>query len=192
MRVSDASTVPRWRERPTTLLALFVLAVGLILGSLPGWELCFAAWAALAGLALFATAFGLGCCAAFEACRRRGQHARRDLAHAGWLVAAVALFWPMHYLSHGVALASVFSELNRAAAALPNDGGPRFAWRETDEYDDENDGYAYDPSGQILLPRAARSPAWQHRVEGTLFAKECWHAQHVVGAYYRWDNNGCS
>jgi hypothetical protein len=191
MRASDASTVPRWRERPTTFLALFVLAVGLILGSLPGWELCFAAWAALAGLALFATAFGLGCCAAFEAWRRRGRHARSDLAQVGFLVVAVALFWPMHYLSRGVVLASVFSELHRAAAALPDDAGPRFAWRETDEYDDGNDGYAYDPSGQILLPRAARSPSWQRRVDGTPFAKECWHAQHVVGAYYRWDSNGC-
>ncbi len=183
------------RLRPSSFAALFLLAVGAILAAVPGWELCYAAWTVLSWLALLLTVFAL-CWRAQRrawdrAWDRRGPAALPELAQAGILVVAMAAFWPLQYLSHGVVLADVFSELKAEALARPDDGMPRFAWRETGENGYGHDGFAYDPSGQIVRPRGLRSASWERRVDGTLFASECWSARHVVGSYYWWDNNGC-
>lgn len=180
------------RTRHSTIMALFVMAVGLILGALPGWEMCFAAWAVLGGFILLGTAVGLFWCSVYKACSGCWPAALRDLAQIVVMVVATALFWPMHYLSRVVAAAGVFSELTDAAAALPNDGGPRFTWRETNENDYGHDGFAYDSSDEILKQAADRSAAWRRRVDGTPFAGKCWSAERVTGHFYRWNNDGCT
>lgn len=181
------------RFRVSTLAAAFLLAVGLILGAVPGWELCFAAWAVLAVLTLVATALALLGFAAWQLCRKRGGLAMRELAQAGCIVLAMAAFWPMHFLSGYVILAGMASELKDEAAAMPSDGEPRFAWRAADERGGGQGGFAYDPSGQIVRPPGLRSASWEHRVAGTVFASagECWSAEHVVGPWYRWETHGC-
>ena len=190
--VSYPSSRARRHARHSTILALFVLTVGLILGALPGWETCFAAWAVLGGFILLGTAVGLFWCSVYEAASGHWREALRDLAQIAVMVVATALFWPMHYLSHVVMVAGVYSELKDAAAALPNDGGPRFAWRETNENGYGHDGFAYDSSDEILKPVANQSAAWRRRVDGTLFAGKCWSAERVTGHFYRWNNDGCT
>ena len=191
MRAVQAWPGPARGVRVSTVGALFLLAVGSILGAVPGWEMCFAAWAALSWLALLPTVMTLCGIAAWRFACGRGRAALRELAQAAAMLLAMAAFWPLHYLAHGVVIAGVFAELKAEAVALPNDGMPRFAWREFNESGYGHEGYAYDPSGQIVRPRESRSAAWERRVAGTLFAGKCWSASHVVGSYYEWGNNGC-
>ena len=47
-------------------------------------------------------------------------------------------------------------------------------------------GVAFDPTGEILLPADARSPAWRAVTEATDLRSDTLQARHVVASYYAW------
>ena len=194
MDLESAFRLPRLVGPPrrSTVLALGLLGGGLVLACIPGTHAAFTCWGLGSWLTLACgVVWHVGRAAWFAVCAR----VRASVLEA-WqavvLVFAAVLFVPMIRLCDTADFAARCLELRAQALAMPDDGGPRFAWREGGDVTGYGKyGLAYDASGQILRPAWLRSPQWIRRVEGTVFAGKCWSAQQIVGPFYRWDGNGC-
>jgi hypothetical protein len=177
--------LPRLRTR--VLVVLFPLAVGAILGGLPGWQICFFAWMVLAMPTLALLAFISACLLLAELYRGRRQHA----AFRGWQVAlsiAAMLVLPMlGRLSEFVELAGVRTQLHAQAWAGAHDGGPHIAIVDTGDLLTFPSGYVYDDSGEIAKPCGPHSDAWLRRAAAARIGDDCsMSVRHVIGPYYRW------
>jgi hypothetical protein len=182
------------RLRQSTQSMLAFLAVGLVLACIPGGQWVFACWAGASWLFFIGgVAWHAGCAVWLVLCGL----ARRS-AFEAWqavlMVIAALLFVPLYFISGEAEFVGRCIALRAEALALPDDGGPRLAWRNGG---DRIQGYgihgiAYDPSGQIVRPAWLRSPQWNQRTEGSVFAGKCWGAEQIVGPFYRWDGNGCT
>ena len=182
------------RLRQSTQSLLVFLAVGLVLACIPGGQWVFAWWSAVSCLFLIGGAVWYAMravwLALFGLVRRSAREARQSVL----MVIAALMFVPLFMLSEEADFVKRCFQLRAQALEMPDDGGPRLAWRDGG---DRADGYgihgiAYDPSGQIVRPAWLRSPAWNRRVEGSVFAGKCWGAEQIVGPFYRWDGNGCT
>jgi hypothetical protein len=59
----------------------------------------------------------------------------------------------------------------------------------TDGFISMSNGFAYDSSGEILMPRERRSAAWEVMAHGTpLSTPGCWGAGRLFGNYYGWSS----
>ena len=198
-----AFRLPPWhgKRRRSTVLAAGLLAGGVVTACIPGWPYGFICWCVGSWL-LFACcmAWHAGCIVWFTVLARF-RKAALEAVQAIALALAAMLFLPLFALSDRVSFVDRCLTLRAQALALPDDGSPRFAWREGGDDDQSQwqwrpedsaySGLAYDASGQILRPAWLRSPRWNQRVAGTVLARNCWSAQQIVGPFYRWDASGC-
>ena len=202
-RLESAFRLPGWRgrSRRSTVFALGLLAGGVVSACIPGRPYAFLFWS------LGSWGLLLGCItwhvsrALWFAMLARVRSSVLEAFQVVALVLAALLFLPLFALSDQVAFVERCVALRAQALALPDDGGPRFAWREGGDSDESQwqwrpehatySGLAYDASGQILRPAWLRSRQWNQRAAGGLLARDCWRAQRIVGPFYRWDASGC-
>ena len=203
MSSESAFGLPHWRGkwRLSTVVALGLLAGGVVAACFAAWPNAFALWTVgswallLGGIAWHAAR------ALWFAVLARVRASVLEAWQASGLVLAALAFLPLIALSDQLVFVDRCLALRAQALALPDDGGPRFAWREGGDSDESQwqwrpehamyNGLAYDASGQILQPAALRSPQWNQRAAGGMLARDCWRAQQIVGAFYRWDASGC-
>lgn len=203
MASESAFRLPHWRGkwRRTTVVALGLLAGGVVAACIPGWQEGFGLWILGSwALLLVCIAWHVACMLWF-AVLARIRTSVLEAFQALALVFAAFAFLPLFALNDQVAFVHRCLALRAQALALPDDGGPRFAWREGGDSDESQwqwrpeestySGLAYDASGQILRPAWLRSPQWKQRVAGSVLARNCWSAQRIVGSFYRWDASGC-
>ncbi len=175
-----------------TLAALFLALVAAILGAMPGWKMCFAAWLVFSWtvlgcivlssvfLAMFA-AMGLD----FAALRAEG----RQILNVALLMLAML---PLGWLSVGVEFAQARADLRAQADASARAGGPRLAMtsRSGADWPLPASGFIYDADAVLARPTAQRPAAWNDSPVMAALASECLTATHLVGHWYRW-SSGC-
>lgn len=175
-----------------TLAALFLALVAAILGAMPGWKMCFAAWLVLSWvvlgcivlssvfLAMFA-AMGLD----FAALRAEG----RQILNVVLLMLAML---PLGWLSVGVEFAQARADLRAQADASARAGGPRLAMtsRSDADWPLPASGFIYDADAVLARPAAPRPAAWNDSPVMAALAGDCLTATHLVGPWYRW-SSGC-
>ena len=183
------------RLRLSTRVVLAFLAVGLLLACIPGAQWVFACCGLLAWLVFICGLVWHGGRAVFLLLGGLLRPALLEALQMVVMVVGALLFLPLYEISEKADFVNRCLRLRAQAMALPDDGGPRLAWREGGEDSEaagEHHGLAYDASGQIVRPRWLRSPAWQHRVQGTPLADRCLGARQIVGPFYQWDSEGCN
>ncbi len=203
MGSESAFRLPSWhgKWRRSSVLALGLLAGGAAVACIPGWPHAILFWSLGSWVVLLGCIAGHVARAFWFAVLARVRTSLLESFQIGVLVFAALLFLPLFALSDQVAFVDRCFSLRAQALALPDDGGPRFAWREGGDNDESqwewrredngHQGIAYDASGQIVRPAWLRSPQWNQRVKGTLLARQCWSAEQIVGSFYRWDGRGC-
>ena len=144
---SAATPTSAWR--PSTVVALSVLGVALLLGGVPGWRDDLFGWVLLASPPLLIDTVRLWW--------------RAERAQALRIAGAVVLLWLSPGIVVGMMTATLFFELRAEALAKPDDGGPRLAWRVIDSDPECRHLYLYDPEGQSQRPVFRQSAAWRQR-----------------------------
>lgn len=179
---------PRLYKR--TWLGLLLLAVGAVVGGVPGWQERLASWMLfswflLAGVVVVSLALAIG-----HAAMGLWAEVRVDAGQIFYAVLAAAIFPAMFALSPWVELVATHDRLEREAAASVRAGGARVS--ATHVHDLWSDGgTVYDPAGEILKPAQERSEQWQHTTPVPYWLdRDCVEVRHLVGAFYRW-SNGC-
>jgi hypothetical protein len=178
------SGVPRPRKR--TWFALFLLAVGAIVGGVPGWRMVFASWMVFSWFLLACTIvssllYGVG-----HALERRWEPMRIDFAQAGYLLLAGAVFPLMFELPAWVDLVASCQRLQEEADVDARGGATRLAASHIYEAGAEG-GTVFDPSGEIAKPVDQRSPQWHDGVTMRFWLdKDCLEVKHLVGPFYHW------
>ena len=179
---------PRLYKR--TWLALLLLAVGAVVGGVPGCQEWLASWMVLswfllAGVVVVSLALALG-----HAATGLWAEVRVDASQIFYAVLAGAILPAMFALSPWVELVATHDRLEREAAASVRAGGARVS--ATHVHDLWSDGgTVYDPDGEILKPVQERSERWQHTSPVPYWLdRDCVDVRHLVGAFYRW-SNGC-
>ena len=187
----ERPSLPRrlgWR----TVGALFAACVGLMLGAVPGWTMCFAAWLVVSWLVLCPVFLATLLAVARLAIVRRWSAWRaelRQLASVGVLLLAML---PMYQVSTWVELAQVRGGLRARAAASARAGGPRVATTPMASLDalPDGEGFVYDPDGVLAMSPERRPAAWNSDPVVLFVTNDCRGIRHFVGQYYRW-NNAC-
>jgi len=188
--IAPAPTPSRGIGHRTTA-ALFMALVAAILGAMPGWKICFAAWLVLswvglgcvvmssAFLAMFA-AMGLD----FAALRAHG----RQILNVVLLMLAML---PMGWLSVGVELAQARADLRARADVSARAGGPRLAMTPASNADwpMQTAGFVYDVDGALGRPASRRPAAWNASPVLAALTGECVTVTPFVGPYYRWSSD---
>ena len=175
-----------WRTRA----ALFLALVGAILGAVPGWTLCFAAWLVLSWLVLGCVVV-LSMFLVFAAMIRNNRVALRTEGRQ--VLSVVVLMFamlPMGMLSTGVEFAQARADLRERADASARAGGPRLAMTPI-AYSDwlvTGSGFVYDPGGELAKPASSHPAAWKGNPVLAELTDGCLTMTHFIGAYSRWSN----
>ena len=171
-----------------TLGALFLALVAAILGAMPGWKLCFAAWLVLSWLILGCVIAGAATLAIAAAVRRDWA----DLRAEGRQVLCIALLMlampPLGLLSIGVEFASAHASLVARADASARAGGPAIAMTPASDEDwpVPTSGFVYDRDGVLATPPTRRPDAWRNDPVLASLTGECVGTRHFFGPYWRW------
>jgi len=185
-RPMPAFAMPRPRKR--TWFALFLLAVGAILGGVPGWRMVFASWMVfswflLACVVTSSLLYGLG-----HAVARSWEAMRIDFGQVGYMLLAAIVFPLMFELPAWVDLAASWSDLRTEAAQHARAGETRFAATHIYGRGSEG-GTVYDPSGEVAKPVERRSQRWYDGIAVRFWLnQDCVEFRHLVGPYYHWSN----
>ena len=175
------------RLGPGAAAAMFCALVAAILGAVPGWTMCFAAWVVLSWLML-GWIVPLSALLALRSLffRRWAElwmHMRRALG-----IAAVMLgILPLGMLADLVSLAGCRADLVARADASARAGGPRLAMT-SDDGTTEATGFVYDPERALAQPAGIAHPVWRDDPALKSLSGGCLSASHFVGDYYRWRN----
>jgi hypothetical protein len=175
-----------------TLAALFLALVAAILGAMPGWKMCFAAWLVLSWLVLsgvlLSSAFlAIAAVVGQDHAALRGEG--RQIFNVVLLMLAMV---PMGLLSTGVEFAQSRTGLRAQADASARAGGPRLAMTPASDADwpMPTAGFVYDVDGALSRPPSRRPAAWNDSPVLMALSGECITVTHFVGHYYRW-SSGC-
>ena len=192
MTAVTPSPVPWHGIGHRTLTALFMALVAAILGAMPGWQMCFAAWLVLSWLVLGGVVLSSAILAIAAVIRQDGAALRfegRQILNVGLLMLAML---PMGLLSLGVEFAQAQASLRAQADASARAGGPRLAMTAASEADwpMPTAGFVYDVDDALGRPVARRPAAWNDSPVMMALSGECITVTHLVGHYYRW-SSGC-
>ena len=175
--------------RAGTFIALFLLAVGVILGSVPGWGTVEFVWQVVGCLVLVLLILARIVAALVHAVRCEWPRLRGDGVQMLVLAGAIAALTALSRLSDWVEMVHVSSTLRAQADASVRSGGlpMSLAW---DGSGWPAAGTLYDRTREVDKPPLLRSPAWRASVIGARF-EECISLRHLVGPWYRW-SDACS
>lgn len=175
-----------------TLAALFLALVAAILGAMPGWKLCFAAWLVLSWLMLGGVIAGAVVLAIAAVAGRDWAALRAEGRQIVCVAGLMLTMLPMGLLSMAVEFASAHASLVARADASARAGGPAIAMTPTSDEDWPlpTRGFVYDRDGVLRTPPARRPAAWRADPVVAALTAECVELRHVVGPYYRW-SGGC-
>ncbi len=173
-------------------VALFLATVGLILGAVPGWTMCFAVWLVACWLLLLVvqvTTLGLALAAVV---RRSWDTLSGELRQFAGVALVMLAMLPMGMASTWVELAESRAGLRARADVSARAGGPRLSMTPQSSLESLPDGeiFVYDPDGVLALPPDRRPAAWNSDPVVTAITDDCRGIRHFVGPYYRW-NTGC-
>ena len=175
-----------------TVGALFLALVAAILGAMPGWTPCFAAWLVLSWLVLggvVAAAVAMGTAAALRGHWVAVRVEGRQICNVAVLM---LLMLPMGLLSIGVEFASARAGLVARAEASARAGGPAIAMTPAPDEDwpVPASGFVYDRNGVLAQPPARLPADWRANPVVDAMTRPCIEMRHLVGPYYRW-RGGC-
>ena len=176
-----------------TLGALFLALVAALLGAMPGWKLCFAAWLVLSWLVLGCVIAGAAVLAVAAAVNRNWAAVRVEGRQALCVVVLMLAMPPMGLLSIGVEFASARASLVERADASARAGGPAIAMTPifSEDWPLPTSGFVYDRDGVLATPAARRPVAWSAHPVVVALTGECVEVRHFFGPYSRWSINGC-
>ena len=184
------SATPRPGMGGRTLFALFLTLVAAILGAMPGWKMCFAAWVVLSWLALGCVILGAAAMAIGAALHKDWPALRVEGRQALNVALLMFAMLPLGGLSLGVEFASAHAGLLARADASARAGGPAIAMAVSDVDCDDNRGFAYDRDGALAMSRARRPAAWNSDPVLAALTSEGVAVRHLFGPYYQW-SRGC-
>ena len=157
------------------VVALFLAAVCLILGAVPGWTMCFAAWLVGCWLLLVVvqvTTLGLALAAVV---RRAWATLRGELRQFAGVALVMLAMLPMGMASTWVELAESRAGLHARAAASARAGGPRLSMTpQSLESLPDGEVFVYDPDGVLALPPDRRPAAAAPMPRSTPAITGCW------------------
>lgn len=173
------------------VVALFLAAVCLILGAVPGWTMCFAAWLVGCWLLLVVvqvTTLGLALAAVV---RRAWATLRGELRQFAGVALVMLAMLPMGMASTWVELAESRAGLHARAEASARAGGPRLSMTPLSSLESLPDGevFVYDPDDVLALPPDRRPAAWNSDPVVAAVTGDCRGIRHFVGPYYRWNTD---
>jgi hypothetical protein len=174
--------IRHWRAG--TFIALFVLAVGVVLASVPGWRSVEFAWQAVGCLVLALLILPRLAMAMLHVVRGDWPRLRGDALQALVLASSVALIPCLSRLSDWVELIQARSSLSAQAQAAARSGGVPIAW---DGAGWPASGTLYDRTREVDKPWSQRSAAWRSTPFGAKLG-ECVSVRHLVGPWYRWSD----
>ena len=171
-----------------TMGALFLTLVAAILGAIPGWKLCFAAWVVLSWLVLGCVVVGAAGLAVVATVRRNWAAVRAEGRQVLCVAVLMLAMLPLGLLSIGVEFASARASLLTRADAAVNAGGPAIAMTPTfdEDWPIPTSGFVYDRDGVLAMPPARRPAAWNDDPVVAALSGECVSVRHFFGPYYRW------
>ena len=171
-----------------TLGALFLALVAAILGAMPGWKLCFAAWLVLSWLLLGCVIAGAAAMAVGAVVRGEWAAMRGEGRQILCVVLLMLAMLPMGLLSIGVEFASAHASLVARADASARAGGLAIAMTPTSDEDwpVPTSGFVYDRDGVLATPPAHRPAAWRGNPVVASLTGECVGVRHFFGPYWRW------
>ena len=170
--------------RTGTFIALFVLTVGVILASVPGWRSVEFAWQAVGCLVLALLIIARLVMGLVHVGRNEWPRLRGDAVQVLVLLSAVVVLPSLSRLSDWVALVQASSTLRAQAEAAVRSGGLPIAW---DGGGWPASGTLFDRTHEIDKPRAQRSAAWRSTPIGAKL-DGCVSVRHLVGPWYRWSD----
>jgi len=170
--------------RAGTFIAVFVLAVGVILGSVPGFRSVEFAWQAIGCLVLVLLIVSRLFMVLLHVTRGEWPRLRRDAVQALVLGSSLVLLPCLSRLSDWVQLIQARSALSAQAEAAARSGGLPIAW---DGAGWPASGTLYDRTREIDKPWSQRSAAWRSTPVGAKL-DECVSVRHLVGPWYRWSD----
>ena len=171
-----------------TLAALFLALVAAILGAMPGWKMCFAAWLILSWLVLGGVVLSSGLLAIAAVVGQDHAALRAEGRQVFNVVLLMLAMLPMGMLSTAVEFAQSRASLSARADASARAGGPRLAMTPASDADwpMPTSGFVYDVDGALSLPASRRPAAWNANPVLAALSGECVTVSHVIGPYYRW------
>jgi hypothetical protein len=174
-----------------TLGALFLALVAALLGAMPGWKLCFAAWLVVSWLVLGCVIAAAAVLAIAAAVNRDWVAVRVEGRQVLCVVVLMLAMPPMGLLSIGVEFASARAGLVERADASARAGGPAIAMTPTasEDWPMPTSGFVYDRDGVLATPPARRPVAWSRNPVFAGLSGECVNVRHFFGPYYRWSDN---
>ena len=174
-----------------TLGASFLALVAAILGAMPGWKLCFAAWLVLSWLVLGCVIAGAVALAIAAAVSGEWAAVRAEGRQILCVAVLMLAMRPMGLLSIGVEFASARASLVARADASARAGGPAIAMTPTSDEDwpIPTSGFVYDRDGVMRTPPARRPDAWRSDPVVAALADDCVRMRHFFGPYWRWSGN---
>jgi hypothetical protein len=170
--------------------ALFLALVAAILGAMPGWKMCFAAWLALSWVVLGCVVMSSAFLAMFAAMSLDFAALRGEGRQILNLVLLMLVMLPMGWLSTGVEFAQARPVLQAQADVSARAGGPRLAMTPASDADwpMPTAGFVYDVDGALSRPVSRRPAAWNDSPVLAALTSECITVTRFVGDYYRWSS----
>ncbi len=176
--------LPRPLKR--TWFALFLLAVGTVVGGVPGFQLLLASWMVFSWFLLGCIVLASAACAIAHAAMDKWRPMRVEAGQIAYMLLAAATFPALFALPKWVDLVESHARLEAQAAAAERMGGVRLALTEVHNQW-VHDGTVYDPSGEIMKPPDQRSRRWRDSEPASFWLdRPCIEGEHLVGSYYHW------